>query len=203
MNRVFHFHPLSSFSHKALIGLYDCDVAFDKHIVQLNEAESRAAFYALNPLGKMPVLVDDGTAVCESSIILEHACPQLFPSLEARYWDRFFDLYLHHPMQRMVAENFRPEGSKDPFGVTEAKANVEKAYKLADEQLRGKKWAIGDQFTIADCAAAPPLFYAGKMLPFTRFEHLSAYFERLKARPSYARVLEEAAPYMKMFPGSG
>lgn len=201
MARVFHYHPLSSFCHKALIGLYDCDRAFDKHIVDLSDAEARAAFYALNPTGKMPVLVDEGRAVCETTIILEHACPQLFPNLEARAWDRFFDLYVHLPMQKLVADKLRPEGKRDPFGVDEATANLEKAYAIADQQVRGKKWAAGDAFTIADCAAGPPLFYAGKMVPFTRHEHLSAYFERLKARPSYARVLAEAQPYMDMFPG--
>lgn len=201
MARTLHLHPLSSFCHKVLIGLYDCKVEFEPHLVDLQNPESRAAFHALNPLGKMPALVDDGEVVCESSIILEHACPSLFPSLEARYWDRLFDLYLHHPMQRIVAESFRPAGSKDPLGVSEAKAAVEKAYRLADEQLHGKTWVIGDQFTVADCAAGPPLFYAGKMMPFTRYEHLTAYFERLKARPSYARALEEAKPYLDMFPG--
>lgn len=201
MNRVFHYHPLASYCHKALIGLYDCGVPFEKHSVDLGDAEARAALQALNPLGKMPVLVAGGRPICETSIILEAECPQLFPSLEARYWDRFFDLYVHVPMQKIVGDRLRPEAKRDPYGVDEAKASLLRAYAVADQQVRGKQWVVGDDFTVADCAAGPPLFFANKLVPFARHEHLAAYFDRLAKRPSYARVLEEMMPYLHMFPG--
>src|SRR5262249_24582871 len=134
---------------------------------------------------------------------LEYACPQLVPNLDARYWDRFFDVYIHGPVQRIVADRLRPEGSRDPFGVDEAKADLVKAYGIANEHFRTgtKTWATGASFTIADRAAAPPLFFANKLVPFAHFEPLAAYFDRLTKRPSYARVLTEMQPYFHMFPG--
>lgn len=215
MSLTLHFHPLSSYCWKALIGLYELDVPFEKHLVDLSDPAARAAFARLWPLAKFPVLRDDARdrTVPESTIILEYldrsstGARRLIPAdperaLECRLRDRLYDLYVHHPMQRIVGDRIRPEGQRDPFGVDQARAQLETAYALADEQLRAGPWAMGADFTLADCAAMPALFYANKVAPFAeRWRHLGAYLERLKERPSVARVLREAEPYMKMFPG--
>jgi glutathione S-transferase len=215
MSMTLHFHPLSSFCWKALIGLYELDVAFEKHLVDLSNDAARAAFVRLWPMGKFPVLRDAARdrTVPESSIILEYidrfapGKARLIPAdpdraLECRLRDRLYDAYIHLPLQKIVDDKLRPEDKRDPLGVERARAQMETGYAVADEQLRGGPWAMGGEFTLADCSALPALFYAGKVAPFaTRWKNLAAYFERLKGRPSVARVLDEAAPYLKMFPG--
>lgn len=215
MSLTLHFHPLSSFCQKVLIGLYEVGVPFEKNIVDLSREAERAALCALWPMGKFPVLRDEarGQTVPETSIILEYldqhyaGATRLCPrdpdrARECRLRDRFYDLYVNVPMQKIVTDNLRPEGQHDPFGVAEARAQLERAYGMADEQMRDSTWAMGEAFSMADCAAAPSLFYAGKVMPFgERWPHLAAYYERLSRRPSFARVLAEAAPYMAMFPG--
>jgi glutathione S-transferase len=104
-------------------------------------------------------------------------------------------------MQKIVGDRLRPEGSKDPHGVEEAKARLRTAYGMIDQQMAMQTWAMGEAFGLADCAAAPALFYANEVMPFGEgCGNLAAYFARLKARPSYARVLQEAEPYFAMFP---
>jgi glutathione S-transferase len=121
--------------------------------------------------------------------------------LDARLWDRFFDLYVQVPMQKIVTDRLRAEGERDLRGVADAKATLATAYDVIERQLTGRTWAIGDAFSIADCAAAPALFYSHIVVPFSsRHTQLAAYFERLLARPSLARVLAEAQPYFKNFP---
>jgi glutathione S-transferase len=210
-----HFHPLSSFCWKALIGLYELEIPFEKHVVDLSNDAARADFVRLWPIGKFPVLRDHAAerTVPESTIILEYidglrpGGPRLIPlaparALECRLCDRLYDTYIHLSMQKIVGDRLRPEGKRDPFGVEQARAQMETAYALADDQLRAGPWAMGDDFTLADCAALPALFYGDKVAPFTkRWPNVTAYFERLKGRPSVERVLAEAAPYLKMFPG--
>jgi glutathione S-transferase len=209
-----HYHPLSSFCQKALVGLYELDVPFEKHLVDLGDPASRAAFLKVWPLGRFPVLRDDaaGRTVPESTIILEYVDREyarggrLVPAdadraLECRLRDRFYDLYVSAPMSKIVTDNLRPEGQRDAFGVEEARTQLRTAYAVADDALRGRTWAAGDAFTVADCAAAPALFYAAKVVPFAgHHRHLASYFERLAARPSFARVVEEAKPYWSLFP---
>ena len=215
MSMTLYFHPLSSFCWKALVGLYELDVPFEKHLVDLSNDAERAAFVRLWPIGKFPVLRDDarGRTVPESTIILEYVArlsPRKSPliptdpdrALECRLRDRLYDAYIHLPMQKIVGDKLRPEDRRDPFGVEHAREQMETAYALADEQLREGPWAMGADFTIADCAAWPALYYGEKVAPFmARRPNLAAYFERLKGRPAVARVLEEAGPYLKMFPG--
>jgi glutathione S-transferase len=210
-----HFHPLSSFCWKALIGLYEREIPFEKHIVDLSNDAARADFVRLWPIAKFPVLRDHARerTVPESSIILEYVDrlrpdgPRLIPTepdraLECRLRDRLYDTYIHLSMQKIVGDKLRPDGKRDPWGVEQARAQMETASALADDQLREGPWAMGDDFTLADCAAFPALFYGDKVAPFAkRWCHVTAYFERLKGRPSVERVLAEAAPYMKMFPG--
>ena len=212
MSLTLHYHPLSSFCHKVLIGLYERDIAFDKHLVDLGDPTARAAFIALWPMGKFPLLHDHTAQriIPESTIILEYLdqrspAPPLLPAdpahaLECRLRDRFYDLHIHLPMQKIVGDVIRPEAQRDPLGVDQAKTQIRTAYTIVDAQLRDTPWAAGDTFSLADCAAAPALFYANKVVPFAAHPHITAYFARLAARPSYARVLEEAQPYMAMFP---
>jgi glutathione S-transferase len=215
MTMTLHFHPLSSFCWKALIGLYELEIPFEKHVVDLSNDAARADLVRLWPLGKFPVLRDDarGRTVPESTIILEYVDalrpegPRLIPqehdrALECRLRDRLYDAYIHVSMQKIVGDRLRPEAKRDPLGVEQARALMETAYAIADEQLGAGPWALGGDFTLADCAAFPALFYGGKVAPFAkRWSNLATYFERLTGRPSVARVLDEAAPYMKMFPG--
>ena len=215
MSLTLRFHPLASFCWKALVGLYELEIPFEKHIVDLSNDAARADFVRLWPLGKFPVLRDHARerTVPESTIILEYIDrlrpegPRLIPTapdraLECRLRDRLYDTYIHVPMQKIVGDRLRPEGQRDPLGVEQARAQMDTAYALVDDQLREGPWAMGDEFTLAYCAALPALFYGDKVAPFAkRWSHITSYFERLKGRPSVERVLAEAAPYMKMFPG--
>jgi glutathione S-transferase len=215
MSLTLHFHPLSSFCHKALIGLYEVDVPFTKRLVDLSDPAERAAFVRLWPVGKFPVLQDEarGLVLPESTIILEYLDARCAPerrlippdpdgARDCRLRDRFFDLYIHLPMQKIVGDRLRPADQRDPYGVGQAKSQLETAYAIADGWMGAGPWALGDAFTMADCAAAPALFYANKVAPFgDGRKNLAAYFARLEARPSYARVLEEAKPYLASFPG--
>ncbi len=215
MTLRFHFHPLASYCHKVLIALYENDTAFEPHIVDLADPTARAAFAALWPMAKMPVLRDDGRdeTVAESSIIIEyldqnHPGPTRFlpadpdQARRVRFWDRIFDNYVQDPMQRIVADRIRPaDAGNDPFAVAQARGLLATTYGMIEQELAGRTWAAGEAFTLADCSAAPALFYADKVAPFgDDHPNIRGYFERLKARPSFARVLREAEPYFAMFP---
>jgi len=210
-----HYHPFSSYCQKVLIALYERDVPFTPHLVDLGDADARAAFEMIWPLRRFPVLVDDetGRTIPESSVIIEYldlyrpGPPPLLPAdpveaLEVRMWDRLFDNYVQTPMQRIVGDRLRPADARDPYGVEEARTLLAGSYRMLEERLAGRAWAAGDAFTMADCAAAPALFYADWVLPF-RDDHpvLASYFARLLARPSFARAVEEARPWRKHFPG--
>ena len=211
MSLVLHYHPLSSFCWKVLIALYEKEMAFEPKLVDFGDAASRAAFEALWPVAKIPVLEHDGKAVPETSIMIEYLDrlagePRMIPedaeeALEARLADRFYDLYVHVPMQRIVADRLRPQGQRDPFGVAEARRLLATGLGVAERQLGARRWAGGEAFGIADCAAAPALFYADKVMPIGEdFPVAAAFLERLKARPSFARVLAEAEPWFRYFP---
>jgi len=214
MSLTLHFHPLASYCHKVLIALYENDVPFTPNRVDLSSESERAALLKLWPIGKFPVLRDDARSqtVPESTVIIEYldrhypGRTRFIPAdldapWQTRLRDRFYDLYVHEPMQKIVGDRLRPEGSKDPHGVEEAKTRLRTAYGLIDQQMAMQTWAMGEAFGLADCAAAPALFYANEVMPFGEgCGNLAAYFARLKARPSYARVLQEAEPYFAMFP---
>jgi glutathione S-transferase len=153
-----------------------------------------------------------GSVIPESSIIIEYL-DNHYPgrvrfvpadtdlARQTRLRDRFYDLYVHLPMQKAVGDRLRPAGNSDLYGVDEARARIESCYGMIDKEVATRTWAMGDSFTIADCAAAPALFYGNMVVPIgDAHKHLTAYFERLKARPSFARVLKEAEPYFAMFP---
>ena len=214
MSLTLYFHPLSSFCWKTLIALYENDTPFTPQSVDLSNAAERAALLKLWPVGKFPVLRDDAEdrTIPETSIIIEYldtlypGCTRFIPAdakqaLQTRLRDRFYDLYVHLPMQKIVGDRLRPSGNKDPHGVEEAKARIASCYGMIDKEIAARTWAMGEAFSIADCAAAPALFYANKVVPFEKSHgNLAAYLDRLKARPAFARVLREAEPYFHMFP---
>jgi glutathione S-transferase len=214
MSLTLHYHPLSSFCWKALIALYESGAAFTPKLVDLGNPAERAALLKLWGIGKFPVLQDDagGEIVPESSIIIEYldrhhpGRTRFIPddagrALQTRLRDRFYDLYVHLPMQKIMGDRLRAEGKKDPQGVEEARAQLRTSYAMIEQQMATGPWAIGNEFSLADCAAAPALFYGGMVVPFGEAEkNLSAYFARLKARPSFARVIKEAEPYFNMVP---
>lgn len=214
MSLILYMHPLASFCHKVLIALYENDTPFQPRIVDLGNASSRAEFLKVWPIGKFPVLRDEARdqTIPESSIIIEYLA-QYYPgktalvpadadlAREARLRDRYYDLYVQLPMQKIVGDRLRPAGKTDPHGVEQAKASLMTAYAMIDQDMATRIWAMGDQFGIADCSAAPSLFYANKVLPFcATHSNVSAYFDRLMQRPSFARVLSEAQPYLELFP---
>jgi glutathione S-transferase len=214
MSLKLYYHPLASFCHKALIALYENGTPFEPIIVDLGDAASRAAFHAVWPMAKMPVLRDEARdrTVAESTIVIEYldahypGATRFVPAdadraWQTRMWDRFHDHYVQEPMQRIVGDRLRPAGRNDPHGVEQAQAQLHQAYAVLERQMDGKTWALGDAFTLADCAAAPALFYADTVAPFgATHANLSAYLDRLMARPSFARVLKEAEPYFGLFP---
>lgn len=213
MSFKLYYHPLSSFCQKVLIALYENDIPFDGEITDVVSADGRAAFVKIWPIVKFPVLRDEATGrvVPESSIIIEYvqhhaACKTaLVPSdpdraHEVRLWDRFFDLHVNTPMQKVMGDRRRPDGNRDPFGVDEARDAIATAYGVLDTALTDRRWAAGDAFSMADCAAAPALFYANMIVPFRDHRQLAAYFARLSERPSYARARKEAEPYLQLVP---
>ncbi|MES2030237.1 MAG: glutathione S-transferase family protein [Pseudomonadota bacterium] len=213
MSLTLHYHPLSSYCWKALIALYENDTPFTPHMVNLGEEAERAALLKLWPIGKFPVLQDDarGAIVPESSIVIEYL-DRHFPDrtrfipdgdlgLQTRLRDRFYDLYVHTPVQKIVGERLVPANCKDAHGVTMARAQLATSYGMIDKQMVTNTWAMGAAFTLADCAAAPALYYANKVHPLgDAHRNVSAYLGRLLARPSVARVVKEAEPYAHMFP---
>ena len=214
MSLTLYYHPLASFCWKVQIALYENRTPFAGEIVNLGDKQASARFFELWPVGKMPVLRDDerDRTVPETTIIMEYL-DRYYPGeqtllpedeelrLDARLWDRFFDLYIQTPMQRIVANQMRAEAERDPRAVPEATAALQMAYDMVERQVSTRTWAIGDAFSIADCAAVPALFYAGTLVPFAATHpKAAAYFDRLTQRPSVLRVLDEARPYFKLFP---
>lgn len=214
MSLTLYIHPLASFCHKVLIAFYENGVPFRSETIDLMDHESAASHLARWPVGKIPVLHDAARnrIVPESSIIIEYA-GEYYPGpvpllpgesearLNARLWDRFFDLYVSQPMQKIVLDRLRPEGGKDTTGVDDARKSLEVAYDMIEGQISVNEWATGEAFTVADCAAVPGLFFASIVHPFDDARpNLAAYFERLLARPSVRRTLDEARPFFSMFP---
>lgn len=214
MSLTLYLHPLASFCHKVLIALYENGTPFTAEIVDLGNPDSARQVTDRWPVGKIPVLEDKARnrVIPETSIIIEYlerhypGPAGLLPAepdaaLDTRLWDRFFDQYVQVPMQKIVIDRIRPPGAADPHGVAEACAILRTAYAMIDGQLAGRDWAVGESFTLADCAAAPGLFFAAIVEPFPpEYANLAAYFERLLARPSVSRALGEARPYFDMFP---
>jgi glutathione S-transferase len=210
MSLTLYFHPFSAYGQKVLVALWENEIPFAyRHLEEPGAAEEWAALW---PLGRFPVLVDDGRTIAESSIIIEHldqryAGPvRLLPNdrdaaLEVRLMDRFFDNYIMTAMQKPVFEARRAEPSRKEEAMAEAGQALDMAYAWLEERLSGRAWAAGESFTMADCAAAPSLFYADWVRQIgSDFPRLRDYRSRLLARPSFARAVDEARPYRSYFP---
>ena len=205
-------HPFSSYTQKALIALYENDTPFEYRVIGPDDPAPGEELAAMWPLAKFPVLADGDAVLLEASIIVEHldvnhpgrvrlipADPQV--ALTARMLDRVFDNYVMTPVQALVSNQLRPEASRDPYGVDQARGVLNTIYAWLDKALAGRTWASGGDFSLADCAAAPSLFYADWAYPIeTRFAALRDYRARLLARPSFARAVDEARPYRAFFP---
>lgn len=214
MSLKLHFHPFSSYCQKALIALYTNDTPFERVLVDLGDEASRARFTALWPMAKMPVLEDGarGLTIPEATIIIEYldhrhpgatrfvpADPDL--AWRTRLQDRIYDLHVQDPMQKIVGDRLRPPDQRDPFGVDAARDRLRAACALVDRDMATRRWAVGDSFGLADCAAAPALFYADKVEPLgERWPHAARYLRRLMELPAFARVIDEAKPYAALFP---
>jgi glutathione S-transferase len=212
MTLKLYAHPFSSYCQKVLIALYENGTPFEWRTLSNDDAQVMTEFAALWPLKRMPVLVDGEHAVMEASIIIEYL-GQHYPgpisllpadpraALQVRLMDRFFDNYLSTPQQKIVFDALRPETERDARGVADARAMLDTSYAWLDRTLAGREWAAGDRFSLADCAAAPFLFYADwthRIDP--SFANVIAYRQRLLARPSFARAVDEARPYRPFFP---
>jgi len=205
-------HPISSFTWKVLTALYENDTPFDAITVDQN---TYADFIAKWPMGKFPILLDSdqGKMVTETSVIIEYLGafypgPTTFIpedrhyALEVRRWDRVFD-HLNTTMSKIVVDNIRPDGQRDPYGVEEAKRIIAGVYAVIETQLAERDFIVGGSFTLADCAAAPALWYATRNAPLDgAFPRVAAYLERLKQRPSFARAVRDSEPLFHMYPGA-
>jgi glutathione S-transferase len=206
-------HPFASFCWKPLIALYELDLPFESRLV--GGEEDRRSLAELWPMASIPVLRDEtaGLTIPQSSAIVEHldglaqSAPALIPrdreqAIEARLWDRIVDDYVAVSVQKIVGDSLRADGEHDPTGVEQARGTLTRAYELLDGRLSERAWAGGEDFSIADCAAAPALFYARVVHPWDelRLLELTRYYSALMHRPSIRRVIDEARPYRELFP---
>ncbi len=210
---VLHAHPLSSFCMKVEMALYELGAPFRMAFLDLGDASAREAFQALWPIGRMPVLRDEaaGRTVPETSIIIDYLAifhpgdielipqdPQL--AWRARFWDRIFDLHVQGPMQRYSEFRLARPGARDEAIPEIVRDQLARAYDVIEREI-GEAWMLGEGLTIADCAAAPALFYADRIRPLAEAHpRTAAYRDRLMARPSFARALKEAEPYLQLVP---
>ena len=208
-----YYHPFASFCQKALIALYEKEVPFEPVFIDLGDPEHRARLASVWPMMKFPVLRDEAAVriIPESSLIIEYLDrivpdrPPMIPedetaALQARLWDRFFDGFVAAHVTKIVVDLLRPEGRSDPEGVVQAEVAIRQALELFEREVAGREWAIGSRFSLAECSAAPALFYAGVIVPLEAYPLVNDYFERLLARPSFARVVEEARPFRSLLP---
>lgn len=205
-------HPFSSYCQKALVAFYENDIPFTFRMLAPDEPANNAEFAERWPIKRFPLLVDGERTILEASAIIEHlqvrypGPVRLIPddpdaAIEVRMIDRVFDNYVMTPQGKCVFDALRPAESRDPRGVAEAKAMLETIYAWLDQRMASREWAAGAAFSLADCAAAPALFYADWTHPIPEgLTHLKAYRARLLARPSFAQAVDEARPYRSYFP---
>lgn len=205
-------HLFSSYTQKALTALYENDTPFEFLNLSPDDPEVYAKFARRWPIKRFPLLVDGGRQVMEATSIIEYlhvhrpGPSRLIPAdadaaIEVRMLDRFFDNYIHASLQKLVFNRLRPEADRDPYGVDEARAMLDTAYAWLDGRMAKRDWAAGGAFSLADCAAAPALFYADWAHPIDgKFTNVHAYRARLLQRPSFARCVEDGRPYRPLFP---
>ncbi len=213
MSLILWSHPYSAYGQKASVALYELGLPFEPKLVEAANEAVMAEFRALSPFAKMPALVDTaaGRTLYESSIVIEYldglaGGGRLIPAdpdaaLEARLVDRMVDVYAGGPMNRIIPRKFRPAGNEDPFGDAQDAATLAGAWDWLENRLAdGRTWGAGETFTLADCGAAPILTYARRLVPFGDRPRLRAWHQRLIARPSFVRALEDAAPFGDLMP---
>ena len=214
MSLTLYFHPLSSYCQKVVIALYENQTPFTPLQIDLGDPASRKQLTDIWPIGKFPVLVDKARdwVVPESSIIIEYLAQhypgpsKLVPAdpdraRQTRMRDRFFDLHIDDQLGKIANDRLRPQGARDPHGLAQAFERIRTALDMVEADMADKTWAMGDEFTMADCSAAPALFYTKLVMPFTEtHKNTTAYLKRMKARPSYVRALKEAEPYLHLVP---
>ena len=212
MALTLYAHPFSSYCQKVLIALYENTTPFAFRQLGPEDPTAGIELTKLWPLNRFPVLVDGDLTLPETSIIIEHLAlhhpgpVKLIPedpdaALQVRLLDRFFDNYIMTPMQKIVSDSIRAAEHRDRQGVAEAREMLDTAYRWLDDAMTGREWVAGDTFSLADCAAAPGLFYADWAHPIGKaFSNVHAYRRRLLAQPSFARAVDEARPYRPLFP---
>jgi glutathione S-transferase len=212
MTLVLYGHPFSSYSQKALIALYENATPFEFKVLGPSTPENFEALKKLWPIAKFPVLEDEGVAIFEATTIIEHLAihhaglVQLIPAdpkltLDVRMMDRIFDNYVMTPMNWIVQDARRPPEGRGAQSVTQGRALLDTTYRWLNERMAGRVWVSGETFSMANCAAAPSLFYPDWAHPISdEFSELRAYRNRLLARPSFARAVGEARPYRQYFP---
>jgi glutathione S-transferase len=206
MTMKLHYHPLSTYSQKTLIALYEKGASFTPEIVDMFDPVKNAEYRKLYPFGKIPLLIDGDRFIPESSIIIEYV-DQTVPGAalipadrelgrKARFFDRMNDNYVNEPTATLFFETQKPATEDRTAAIAKARATLDISFKNLDGQLAKNTWLAGDTFTIADCAAAPALNYLRRLHPYTEHANLTAYWNRLAERASVRRVLDEAAPYL-------
>jgi glutathione S-transferase len=207
-----YYHPFSSYSQKALIALYEYGLPFERRVLEGPDCPAVHEWAQMWPVKRFPVLVEGDRTIVEATCVIEYltlqvpASQRLIPedpqaALEVRMMDRIFDNYVSTPQQKIVFDALRAAEHRDAYGVNEARQMLETAYAWLDKRMAGREWAASDRPTLADCGAAPFLFYAHWTHPIgDQFTHVHAYRKRLLAWPSFARAVDEARPYRKYFP---
>ena len=210
MTPLLYAHPFASYCQKVLVALYENATPFEFKLVATPEDFDELG--KLWPFRQFPVLVDGDATLIEATIVIEYldtfrrGATRFVPddakaALDVRFMDRFFDNYVHTPMQAVVYDALRAEPERDARTVTDAHEKLEAAYRWLDERMAGREWASGDTFTLADCAAGPALFYADWVHRIDpAYANVVAYRERLNARPSFKRAIDEARPFRQYFP---
>ena len=204
-------HPFSSYCQKVLIALWADGTPFEYRMLDPEHPENMEELERHWPFRQFPLLLDDGQPIIETSCIIEHLqarhpgpnrwIPDGELGRKVRFLDRFFDIYGMTNMQKAGNDVLRPEGSRDPYGVTKARRDLETAYNWLEANLGDGPWGAGADFTLADCAAAPSLFYADWLVEIGRKRpRLADYRARLLAHPIVARAVDEGRPYRKFFP---
>ena len=204
-----YFAYLSTYSQKVLLALYEKDIPFTGHLVDLTSEEDRAEYRNIYPMGKVPLLIrDDGRLIPESSIIVEALeldfpqGPTLIPSnpeqaRRVRFMDRRCDLYLNDPVVSLIFESWKPEAQRDAAMMAKASEKIGIMYRFMDDQLAESEYLGGGEFSLADCSAIPVLFYANSFAPFAECKNISRYWEQVSKRPAYLKLKTEAEPYVK------
>lgn len=206
-----YYNPLSTYSQKVLIACYEKGLSFTPHVINVRDPKEKAKFSKLYPLGKIPLLITSSERLIpESSIIIEYferaypRSPRLIPSdpdqaREVRFRDRMHDLYLNNPIVTLLFESRKPEDEQDLALLHRTRHTLDVMYDFLNNEINNHTWSNGENFTLADCAAAPALFYAQRIYPFGKYPAIKAYFSRLMGRLSYRKVIKEAEPLIKKF----